>query len=444
MLPQGEAQTWPAGIEAYIDDFSGRALQDTVNVPEHLRDIPIGDHNTAAVGADPARNDSRLAVHCRIAIHELRQLGAEVPDDKTMCGSGMVVLGVQLDASAQHIRCPELKRAWLLHTVDAMSSQLSKSSSIQMPVITKLTGRLTNLSQFFPELRKPLAVGYALSRVRWRVSKGGARWPVTTLHLRRGHRRYHELRELLATVAYIMRLDSGVSMAPPLRFPSPSSHGVLTIVTDASRADSDDGLGGYAFSPGLQGIVFIMSEAWPDDIKAALEAAAVTRSERERTTLDHGGGRVSRLSMPAAETLAAIALATAVHTVLGGGTSAVVAVIDCAPAAAALSALYSAAPQIRHLIGAAAAISTRWLGVAVPREANTHADTLSHPSRKGEIHSLFREKGFQTRELAVPAQIWKLASQAATLPLRVEDGEADMLEIHAMPLPTSHLALTRS
>lgn len=156
ILPQGEAQLWPAGLEPYIDDFTGRALQDQVVVPQHLESIETGEANTAAIGAVPAARDSRISVHCRIAAFELRRLGAEVPDDKTMCGSGMVALGVQLDAAAQCVHCPELKRLWLLHAVDTVRTELQQSSTVSVKLMTRLTGRLTNLSQFFPELRRPL------------------------------------------------------------------------------------------------------------------------------------------------------------------------------------------------------------------------------------------------------------------------------------------------
>lgn len=103
VLPEGEAQVWPAGLEPYIDDFTGRALQDKVEVPGELAlaGLDTGEENTEAIGARPAARDSRVSVHCRIAAQQLRWLGAEVPDDKTMCGSGMVALGVQMDAEAQ-------------------------------------------------------------------------------------------------------------------------------------------------------------------------------------------------------------------------------------------------------------------------------------------------------------------------------------------------------
>lgn len=216
VLPQGEDQLWPAGLEPYIDDFTGRALQDTVPVPPHLERIPTGEQNTAIIGARPAASDSRVSVHCRIAAFELRRLGAEVPDDKTMCGSGMIALGAQLDATAQCVRCPELKRLWLLHAVETLRTALKDHSTVSVELMTRFTGRLTNLSQFFPELRRPLAVGYALSRVQWRLSKGGRRWPLTSLSLMKGGRRYIELLHLLSVVESVAQADVGVAMAPPL------------------------------------------------------------------------------------------------------------------------------------------------------------------------------------------------------------------------------------
>lgn len=427
VLPPGEAQTWPAGMEPYIDDFTGRALQDTVVVPPYLQDISIGEENTEAIGATAAARDSRVAVHCRIAAFELRAMGAEVPDDKTMCGTGMVALGVQLDATAQCVRCPEMKRLWLLHAVDTVLSDLERESKVSVPLITKLTGRLTNLSQFFPELRRHLAVGYALSRVRWRVSKNGARWPLSALRLRPGSRRVGELQRLLETVATVAQADVGVSMAPPAEFPPRELPGTLTVVTDASRADVDDGCGGYAFMAGAIDKVFVMSTPWDATVKAALDAAAVRRSERTQDSSHTDDTR--RLSMPAAETLAAVALATAVARELKLSLCSVVAIGDCAPAARALSAMYSPSPQIRHILEGAYLVSTRWLGVSVPRELNTDADILSHPSRMEEVVRKARGAGLHVIRVAMPEDMWGLAVNAARLPLGADDDSDDAAHI---------------
>lgn len=94
-------------MEPYIDDLSGRALLDPVVVPENLHCIDIGAEHTASIGCRPVPADSRLAVHCKIAVRELTWSGWEIPAEKTMCGDGMVLLGVVLDALAQRARCPQ-------------------------------------------------------------------------------------------------------------------------------------------------------------------------------------------------------------------------------------------------------------------------------------------------------------------------------------------------
>ncbi|KAL1528086.1 hypothetical protein AB1Y20_009452 [Prymnesium parvum] len=56
----------------------------------------------------------------------------------------------------------------------------------------------------------------------------------------------------------------------------------LTLLTDASRADVDDGVGGFAFLPSMAGTVFMFSVPWPADIKAALDRGAASRADRRR------------------------------------------------------------------------------------------------------------------------------------------------------------------
>lgn len=148
--------------------------------------------------------------------------------------------------------------------------------------------------------------------------------------------------------------------------------------------------------------------------------------------------------MPAAETFAAIALASATREILGGHISSVIAVVDCAPAAATLSALYSTAPQLRRLVDGAVLVTTRWLGVAVPRELNSIADTLSHPSRRREVFQELVRLGFTLRVTSISDDLWDLASQAALLPLGVEEGEADEHEISVASAPPSHPRRSRS
>lgn len=179
-------------------------------------------------------------------------------------------------------------------------------------------------------------------------------------------------------------------------------------------------------------------------IKRALEAAAVSRAERTSRFLHEPTAGELRLSMPAAETFTAIALASAVQDALENRISSVIAVVDCAPAATALSALYSAAPQLRHLVGGAVRVSTRWLGVAVSRDLNSIADILSHPSRRDEVYQQFVSRGFTLRHLSVSTQMWDLLLDAASLPMGAEDGEADEHEVCVVHSPPSHQPHSRS
>lgn len=212
-------------------------------------------------------------------------------------------------------------------------------------------------------------------------------------------------------------------------FPAASEKGVITTVTDASRADMDDGLGGFAFVVDIPSVVFVMSQPWPREIKQALDAATETRrSRREERTV--GCAPVRRLSMPAAETLAAIAMAMATARRSRTPVRAVIAVGDCDPAASALSMTYSPSPQLRRLMEDAVKVSPWWLGVSIPRELNTRADALSHPSNIEGVRESLRRMGWQVVDVGVPPELWGSALEAASLPLATDESRADALEIH--------------
>lgn len=167
----------PSGIEPFIDDLNVSALMDRVPVPLHLRDITIGREQTEAIGVEPAHDSSRVAVHCRISIYEERMLGWSIADSKIMCGFGMVVLGALMDVRAGCVRCPEMKRRWMLHAVETMRGTVAQSAAVNARLLERFTGRATNLSQFFPELRIPLSVGCVLGRVSWTTRAGARRTP---------------------------------------------------------------------------------------------------------------------------------------------------------------------------------------------------------------------------------------------------------------------------
>ena len=416
-LPPGEAQVWPAGLEPYIDDLSGRALLDEVSVPGYLQHIEIGEAQTRAIGCRPAPCDSRLAVHCRIAVHQLTWLGWEIPPDKTMCGDGMILLGVLLDALHQCVRCPQLKREGVGYAVGQMRAELRDSGCVDVDLVQRFTGRLTHLSQYFPEFRHPLAVGYSLSRSKWarrlKRDASGRR----LLQLGERSRSRAELLELLEVALDVAADNVGVVLAPACCFDELDAPGTLTVVTDASRANGDDGFGGYAFAPGVEGVAFLLSSAWPAFAKAAIDAAASERAVRQEVSRKAGG----LLSMPAGEVFAALALTAAVCRHLGRSFDAVVAVGDCAPAARALSRRYSRSPQMRWLVGACARAVPRWLGGHVPREWNLDADSLSHPSMLREVCDRVTAGGLLVCRLDPPSDVFECLRVVTRLPLGRDD-----------------------
>lgn len=410
VLPAGDAQCWPAGIEPFIDDLSGRALADPVPVPDALRGISLGEEQTAAIGAIPAAEESRVAVHCRIAAAEAAYLGMECAPDKTMCGTGMILLGTQLDAAERRVRCPSLKRQWLLHAVSKMRDSLASSASVELRLVERLVGRLTHLSQFFPELRPPMAVGYALCGIRQRSAGKARAGSRSWTAIKPGGRREDELYTLMDVVSAMAEDNAGVSMAPADSFADRRSPHVLTTITDASRAGADDGFGGFAFLPEREGTIFIMSEAWPPAVKSALDHAAARRSVRAQADISQPA-----LSMPAAEMFAVFAVAAAVAE--GARVDAVVSITDCAPAANALSSLYSPAAQIRQLLGACRRVASRWLGVHVPRTWNTDADRLSHPSLREVVVAEAERAGLSVVQVRPSSAVWDVIVSVLATPL---------------------------
>lgn len=127
------------------------------------------------------------------------------------------------------------------------------------------------------------------------------------------------------------------------------------------------------------------------------------------------------MSMPAAETLASLALVSAVAAI--SPVQAAVAIGDCAPAASALSSLYSPSAQILLLLGACRRVVDRWLGVHVTRVWNTDADRLSHPSLLPLVVADAERAGLVVVRVHPPAEVWETARAALALPMGREVSE---------------------
>jgi hypothetical protein len=117
-------------------------------------------------------------------------------------------------------------------------------------------------------------------------------------------------------------------------------------------------------------------------------------------------------SMPAAELFATVAVVAAVSDARSTNPTTVTAVGDCEPAAHALNAATSPLAQMRTLLQAARAISQQWLAVSVPRELNTDADRLSHPTQFDAVSADAQESGLRISRAHPPAAIWSVLARA--------------------------------
>ena len=88
---------------------------------------------------------------------------------------------------------------------------------------------------------------------------------------------------------------------------------------------------------------------------------------------------------------------------------------DCAPAAAVMNAATSGNAAMRSLVMDARSVTQQWLAVAVPREANSDADRLSHPAQLGEVEASAREAGFRVKHATISPDHWARLRAACEL-----------------------------
>jgi hypothetical protein len=162
------------------------------------------------------------------------------------------------------------------------------------------------------------------------------------------------------------------------------------LQTDAS---GEDGGGGFVFVAGRPDEVWIVSDRWPDDVKAALARSATPRSVRATTA------SAQLMSMPSAELFIPWAVAEAVRLRVTG-LSRFVSVMDCRPATLALTAAKSKSPLMRCILAHARGETKQWLGVHVKRERNTDADLLSHPDSVQRVVTAAREAGLRVHVIS--------------------------------------------
>ena len=412
-LPEGPAQLAPRYLQVFIDDFMGAALNDRVTPPPEVAGIVIDERNTTSTGATPAPPDTRVYVHAQLTVIALRRIGLSAAPNKVVAGNPIVGLGFAVNRGHELgggvVKCPELKRQSMRSAAED-ARQLAIEGRADRKAAETLVGRLCNISQALPEIKCLLGGGYAITRSSWVI--GGVRRRPPQLTLRRGGGVQTEWMELLEMAEDVLESNEGVALAPEMHFPERELPGAITVVTDASGVDE---VGGYALDPARPGEAWLISETWPADVQAALDRSARPQAERERAPDALEG----RLSMPAAETFGQWAAAQAYADHVGMAPTAITAVGDCDPAAAALNAAASGRAQMRRLIRGARSLCPQWLGVSVPREFNLDADRLSHPALLSEVRRDARAAGVETHVVPIPPGCWvvlraAIAAEAST------------------------------
>ena len=405
-LVAGEHQLHPRHIQCYIDDINGSALNDIVRVPRSASEISIDPAVTVNVGGVPAKTSSRVHVHAGLACAVLRSLGLEDAPNKTIVGDPIISLGLRVDRSRWVVDCPQQKQESMV----AAAVHAEKRAHESPPVVDferaqRLVGRAVNLSQILPELTAVMRGGFTIVSSPYVQRRGARRASNTTaepLRLRRSSTAHREWLDFLTTTRRLVAANHGVSLAPAPVFPPRLEGSAITSVTDAS---GDDGVGGYCYSAAAPDHVWIVSERWPTDIRAALDAFKVEKRKRDAS---HSP---DRLSMPAAELFGAWAVP---HAAIQGGMQVgpIYAIGDCDAAVGALNAACSPRKQMHELVLAARTVTSEWLGVSIPREWNVDADNLSHPERAQWVAAKARDAGLEVHMVHVHRAAWATLRRA--------------------------------
>ena len=382
----------------------------------------------AAEGGVPALPNSRVYGHAQLAVRGLRDVGLDAAPGKVVVGDPIVGLGFRVSRVDHEIRCPDVKRASMLADIDQQRELADHHLRVDRQRAVKLVGRACNLSQVFPEVVLSMHGGYAVTESSWTIR--GRRQRPPDVHLARDSDACRGWLEFLDVTRDALLSNTGCDLAPRPTFHHQSEPGVYTATTDASGVD---GVGGYVFCPDQPGVVWLVSEKWPDDLRHALARSA----QQDDGTLDH---TLPSLSMPAAELFGSIAVTAAVtgarrdHPTHLESTwrdgqwttstspipdpvdvSAAIAIGDCDPAVDATNAGTSGNSQMRCLLRRLKRIAPQWLAVSVPRTANSDADRLSHPDELDAVARDATAAGLSVRRVRLDADDWDLARTAAAI-----------------------------
>ena len=406
-------------MQRFLDDINVVAPNDLVSAPPALGRISLGAESTATAGGTPSHPSSRIGVYVRMCIATLLELEFVVAEPKTQCGSVIISLGIRIDIPAQRQSCPELKQAAVLHGAAEALATMESNKPLDCDEVERLVGRLGSLATIFPGLLTWLHAGYAVASAKY---QGTAMRPVRRLRLAASGRRRLEFSKLLQVATTLLTMNEGAPLLCAPSFPPMGTPGTLTCATDASGdASSDDsGVGGYGFLAGRPDTVYLVSELWPAEIRAALAAAARTRAERALDTT-----RPPMLAVPTSEAFGMMAVPAAIAALLGSTVvTHVIAIGDCAPASQAYEASSSRSAQIRAMLRAADTVASAWLPVDVPRELNTDPDRLSHPASLAAVTADAVRAGLHVVRAGIPEHAWRTLHAATRLALANERGLA--------------------
>ena len=417
LLPEGVEQLAPASLQAFIDDETGSGLNDIVPMPRGINvtepqapryiDVLAFLRNTLAEGGRPSQPGTRIVAYCVISIHTTLELGFEVAKKKILCGDRIVVLGLRVDAREDKHDVPPAKAVVMLAELGTMEQSLqAEPFEMDREMVERTVGRLNHVAQIDPAVLHMLSAGYAIAcsaGQHRRHGRGRPRW----VRVRPDRRVGRQFLEMVAASTEALEANAGVPLLFIPHFADVSDLGSWTTQTDAS---GEDGIGGFAFVAGRPKEIWVVASAWPTDILTAVKHAALRRAQKEAL------GPHPVCAMPACELFGPIAMVISMMADVSEGDAswpgepplAVLAALDCKPAAAALSSERSSSALMRSLIVAAQRRAPQWMGAHVFREFNTDADLLSHPEDVHRVVAVARQAGWTVHWREVVDAAWEV------------------------------------
>ena len=393
ILPPGEEQLQMSSLQGFIDDESGSSGCDLVQMPAELLYIDVATiiSRTLSSGARPAPASSRVMVHCCFSIAGSERIGLVHAMDKVQCGDCVVVLGLRSDLALDRSDCPPPKSASMCAELRHMQAEVAAKRPIPRDSIARNVGRLSNISQIAPELLLYLHAGYALACAHARAPGSQYKARLQQVKVAPGKPVGDGFVSLLEAAVRLLEGGCSVPLLIQPSFPAHGDAGVVTICSDASGAD---GVGGFGLHPAHPKRIWVVHGAWPERIRDALLHSS--RTPRQRAA----AGPQPRCSMPAAELFGPWAVAAAMA---GAGLtfSAAIAVMDCKPATAAITATKSRSSVMRGIVRATSQLCESWLGVHIQRELNTDCDLLSHPSHVRSVVKAASDAGYHVTSISI-------------------------------------------